>query len=170
MSPSTIYNHAALDKLRGSSSAILGVIVEFAAQEKFLINIGPNKAEKKPTVLVELGGYIGYSAIYFGEAMRQARRETQKDLRLWSLEFDPLIASIAMNLIELAGLSDIVKVICEELGLLKPGALVLADNILNPGASEFRYVRHHVDFQSWAVKGLIVPGDFEDELEVSRVQ
>ncbi|KAJ5171121.1 S-adenosyl-L-methionine-dependent methyltransferase [Penicillium coprophilum] len=211
-----IYNHHALEKLRGSPPAILDVIDEFAAQEKFLINIGPDKAEKvreivqqgKPTVLVELGGYIGYSAIYFGEAMRQAQG-TQKDLRLWSLEFDPLIASIAMNLIDLAGLSDIVKVvvgsasdslkrlhakkeliaidllfldhvedlyvadlkICEDLGLLKPSALVLADNVLRPGAPQYReYVRHHANMESWAVKGLIVPGDFEDELEVSRVK
>ncbi|KAJ5372904.1 S-adenosyl-L-methionine-dependent methyltransferase [Penicillium concentricum] len=204
-----IYNHHALDELRGSPSAILGVIDEFAAQEEFLINIGPDKAAKvreiiqqeKPTVMVELGGYVGYSAIYFGEAMRQAQ-EIQKGLRLWSLEFDPLVASIAMNLIELAGLSDIVKVvvgsasdslkrlakkelvdidllfldhvedlyvadlkICEELGLLKPGALVVADNILRPGAPKYReYVRHHAHMQSWAIKGLIVPGDFEVSL------
>ncbi|KAJ5824869.1 S-adenosyl-L-methionine-dependent methyltransferase [Penicillium robsamsonii] len=49
--------------------------------------------------------------MYFDEAMRQARRETQKDQRLWGLELDPLIVSIAMNLIELTGASGIVKLV-----------------------------------------------------------
>lgn len=63
-----IYNRADLDtKLRGSPSAILAAIDEFAANEDFLINIGSNKAgkladlirEHQPKLLLELGGYIG---------------------------------------------------------------------------------------------------------------
>ncbi|OQE06424.1 hypothetical protein PENVUL_c018G04167 [Penicillium vulpinum] len=49
-----VYNHCALDKIRGSPSA-----------------------------------------------MHQTRRETQKNLRLLSLEFDPLTASVAIDLIDL---------------------------------------------------------------------
>lgn len=64
-----IYNHPDLDtKLRGSPSAILAAMDEFAAQEDFLINIGPDKAEKltdllreyRPRVVVEVGTYVGY--------------------------------------------------------------------------------------------------------------
>lgn len=64
-----IYNHSDLDtKLRGSPSAILAAMDEFAAQEDFLINIGPDKAEKltdllreyRPRVVVEVGTYVGY--------------------------------------------------------------------------------------------------------------
>lgn len=202
-----IYNHPSLDKLRGSPAAICAVMDEFAAQEDFLINIGSDKGQKvndlikkeKPTVLVELGGYVGYSAISFGDAMRQAAGPGAS-VRLWSLEFDPLIASIAMNLIELAGLSDIVKVVvgtaadslkrlqaegkltsidflfldhvedlyladfqlCEKLGLLHSGALVVADNVVRPGAPEYReHVRQHAGVESWGVKGLIMPGELE---------
>jgi catechol O-methyltransferase len=63
-----IYAHPELDtKLRGSPAAILEAMDEFAAQEDFLINIGPDKAgklgalmrEHRPRVLVELGGYVG---------------------------------------------------------------------------------------------------------------
>lgn len=203
-----IYNHPSLNELRGSPSAILRVMDEFAAQEDFLINIGSDKGEKvrqmiekeKPSVLVELGGYVGYSAIWFGDAMRRAAGAIGGDLRLWSLEFDPLIASIAMNLIDLAGLSDIVKVVvgpaadslrrlhadgmlpeidflfldhvedlylpdlkvCEELNILPSGALVVADNVVRPGAPQYReYVRQHPQMESWGVKGLIMPGEFE---------
>lgn len=65
-----IYNHPKLDsELRGSPTAILAVMDEFAAQEDFLINIGSDKAailnnfihEHKPKLLLELGTYVGYA-------------------------------------------------------------------------------------------------------------
>ncbi|KAJ5682379.1 S-adenosyl-L-methionine-dependent methyltransferase [Penicillium macrosclerotiorum] len=212
-----IYNHPTLEEKRNSPSGIRQLMDEFAAQEDFLINIGKDKAnkleviiaEQKPTVAVELGGYVGYSALCFGEVMRQAAGNAPTNLRLWSIEFDPLIASIAMNLIDLAGLSDIVKVvvgtaadslqrlhaqkvlttvdflfldhvedlyvpdfqICEELGLFKQGTLIVADNVLRPGAPAYReYVRPRPTLESWSIKGLIMPGEFEDELEITRVK
>ena len=65
--------------------------------------------ETKPTVGVEFGVYVGYSAILFAAAMRDAN--PRKKIQYWSLEYDPLFASIAMNLIELAELGDIVTVV-----------------------------------------------------------
>ncbi|PWY87554.1 S-adenosyl-L-methionine-dependent methyltransferase [Aspergillus heteromorphus CBS 117.55] len=210
-----IYDHPSLPQARNSPSTVLSLMDEFAAKQDFLINIGADKAgklqkligEEKPTVVVELGGYVGYSAILFADALRQATPETT-DLRVWSLEADPLMASIAMNFVELAGLSEIVKVVvgpaadsltrlnaegklsdvdflfldhveelylddlqvAEELGLLHPRALVVADNVVRPGAPAYReYVRGSSKYESWGLKALIVPGDCEDELEISRV-
>ena len=58
--------------------------------------------------------------------------------------------------------------VCEELGLLREGGVVVADNVLVPGAPEYReYVRGHEGFKSWGVKGLIMPGEIEVSL-VSR--
>ena len=113
---------------------------------------------------------------------------------------DPLCASIAMNLVDLAGLSDIVKVIvgradeslrslhasgqlarldmlfldhvedqyvadfqvCEGLALLRKGTLIVADNVVRPGAPEYRrFVRSHTGLESKGVRGLIMPGGFE---------
>lgn len=208
-----IYNHPDLDKLRGSPEAICAVMDEFAAQTDFLINIGSDKGgkvhnmimEEKPSVLVELGGYVGYSAISFGDAMRKAAGPDQK-VRLWSLEFDPLIASIAMDLIDLAGLGDVVKVVvgsaadslrrlndegqldtvdflfldhdeelylpdfqvCEELKLFHSGSLIVADNVVRPGAPKYReHIRRHSGVESWGVKGLIMPGEFEVSFQMS---
>ena len=156
---------------------------------------------------MELGGYLGYSAISFGQAMRDAAAavtenggEQEKGLRYWSLEADPLFASIAMNLVELAGLSEVVKVVvgpaeaslkrlckegrvegvdmlfldhleelyvsdlkvCEELGVLRTGAMVVADNVVRPGAPEYReYVRSSARMESRGIRGLIMPGEFE---------
>jgi catechol O-methyltransferase len=177
---------------------------DFAAQHDFLINIGPDKvravtallAEEKPRILVELGGYVGYSAIFFAAQMRQYGAE----VRVWSLEFDPTFAKIAEEFIEIAGLSDVVTVVtgaadaslrelksegkldridllfldhvedlyeqdlkvAEELELLKPNSIVLADNVVKPGAPKYRnYVRSQARYTSWGIKALIVPGDLE---------
>ncbi|KGO42595.1 O-methyltransferase, family 3 [Penicillium expansum] len=227
-----IYNHSDLDtKLRGSPSAILAAMDEFAAQEDFLINIGPDKAEKltdllreyRPRVVVEVGTYVGYSAILFGNILKEIYDEDKAELKedegsapskpkIYSVEIDPLIASVAMNLVSLAGLQDIVEVIvgasahtlqrfhdegilaetgidllfmdhdealyepdmklAEKLAFLdKEDAVVIADNVVRPGAPEYRsYMRKNPRMsQSWGLAGLIVPGDFEDELEVSVV-
>lgn len=53
---------------------------EFSLKQDFLISVGPQKAsvlsdlieEHEPQVLVELGGYLGYSAIMFAVAMKKA--------------------------------------------------------------------------------------------------
>lgn len=147
-----------------------------------------------------------YSAILFGSAIRDINTEDaeERSIRVYSIELDPLIASIAMNFVSLAGLSDIVEVIvgpsdhtlrrlhsqkrlvsggidmlfvdhvedlykrdvelCENLGLLdKEGCLVVADNVVRPGAPMYRqYVRSNSRFgHSWGVSGLIIPGDIE---------
>lgn len=53
---------------------------KFSLREDFLISVGPNKADvlrdlimrEKPKMLVELGGYLGYSAVLFADAMVKA--------------------------------------------------------------------------------------------------
>jgi catechol O-methyltransferase len=60
--------------------------------------------------------------------------------------------------------------VCEELGLLNKGAVIVADNVVRPGAPDYReLVRSHPGLKSEGVSGLIQPGDLEDELEISHV-
>ncbi|KAL7950374.1 S-adenosyl-L-methionine-dependent methyltransferase [Trichoderma barbatum] len=210
-----ILSHPHLEAMRGHPSKLLSAMDEFSAKHDFLISIGAHKAqilsdlvaEEKPQTLVELGGYLGYSAILFADAMRRNSKPDQQ-LRVWSLEMSSEFSAIARELVMLAGLSDIVKVVtgpaeellrklhkegtlsnvdflfldhvehlylpdfkvCEELGLLQQGAVIAADNVVKPGAPEYRkFVRSHPRLQSTGVVGLIQPGDLEDEIEVSRV-
>ncbi|KAK5987037.1 putative catechol O-methyltransferase 2 [Cladobotryum mycophilum] len=212
---SHVLSHPDLEEIKRSPSKLLSVIDEFSAQHDFLISIGGHKAnilsnliaEEKPQTVVELGGYLGYSAILFADAMRRNSKPDQK-LRVLSLEMSAEFVSIARELIQLVGLSDIVTVVtgpaeeslrklhkegtltsvdllfldhgedlyvadfkvCDELGLLQKGTVIAADNVLRPGAPEYRtLVRSHPRLQSTGVMGLIQPGDFEDELEISRV-
>ncbi|KAF5549802.1 catechol O-methyltransferase [Fusarium mexicanum] len=199
-----LYEHPNFPNMRNNPLVICEAMDEFAAQQDFLINIGPDKAEKiaalivetKPSVFVELGGYVGYSALFLRNALRNAHKDNQdtNNVIYWSLEADPVFAGITMNLVDLAGLSDVVKVItgkaADSLRRLKEeGKLesvdmlfldhiedlyvedlhIVADNVLRPGAPEYKhYVKEHKSMETRAIMGLIIPGEFEDEIEVTE--
>ena len=61
-------------------------------------------------MVVELGGYLGYSAILFADAMR-SNASSETKLQVWSLEMSPEFAVIAEKLIKIAGLSDLVTAV-----------------------------------------------------------
>jgi len=56
--------------------------------------------------MIELGGYVGYSAILFGDAVR-----SNGGKRYLSLEVNPENAAVANMLVELAGLRDFVSIV-----------------------------------------------------------
>lgn len=121
---------------------------------------------------------MGYSCILYADAVRKAGGQ-----RYFSLERNPEFAAVISSLVDLAGLSDIVKVIvgssdesiarlyesgtlkhidlmfldhykpayttdlklCEELGLVTPGSVLAADNVIKPGNPPYlEYVRSSV--------------------------
>lgn len=93
---------------------MLAAIDEYSEVFNVLMNIGPQKgafvceliAEHKPSVMIELGGYVGYSAILFGDAVR--RHGGQQYL---SLELNPEMAAVSSILVDLAGLRDFVRIV-----------------------------------------------------------
>ncbi|KAL8937304.1 MAG: hypothetical protein Q9216_004492 [Gyalolechia sp. 2 TL-2023] len=109
-----VYRHPSIDEIRASPTNVLKAIDEYGRTKKYLMNVGDDKgkivvdliAEVKPQVMVELGGYIGYSALLFGDAVRKAGGK-----RYFSLERNPEFAAVIMSLVDLAGLSDVVKVV-----------------------------------------------------------
>ncbi|KAK3937766.1 catechol o-methyltransferase [Diplogelasinospora grovesii] len=106
--------HSACGPERGSPQKVLAAIDEYGRTRKYLMNIGRDKAklvmdqikQAKPEVMVELGGYVGYSAIAFGAALRDAGGR-----RYYSIELNPEFAAVIASLADLAGLSDVVKVV-----------------------------------------------------------
>lgn len=137
---------------------------------------------------VELGGYVGYSAILFANAMRKAGGETYI-----CLERNPEFAAVVSSLVNLAGLSSVVRVevgsagdsirrlhsssslrtidllfldhykpaylpdlkLCEELGLIRPGSVLAADNVVKPGNPPYlEYVRSSVEEKKAKAQGL----------------
>ncbi|KAK2021873.1 S-adenosyl-L-methionine-dependent methyltransferase [Colletotrichum zoysiae] len=182
-----VYGRPDLDDIRGSPERVLEAIDDFGRTKKYLMNVGEDKgkivtdliAEVKPKVMVELGGYVGYSCILFGAAARAA----VPDAKYYSLERNPEFAAVIGSLVDLAGLSATVRVVvgpsdasiarlhaagalarvdlmfldhykpayaadlklCEQLGLVGPGSVLAADNVIKPGNPPYlEYVRSSV--------------------------
>ncbi|PHH81785.1 hypothetical protein CDD82_7891 [Ophiocordyceps australis] len=108
-----VYSRPDINKLRGSPAKVLAAIDDFG-RECYLMNVGQDKgaivtkliAQSKPRVMVELGGYVGYSAILFANAVRQAGGR-----RYYCLERNPEFAAVVSSLVDLAGLASFVKVV-----------------------------------------------------------
>ena len=79
-----------------------------------MMTIGPDRSrpvvdlihEAKPHIMGELGCYIGYSAIMFGNEARQAGGK-----QYLSLEYNPEYAAVAQGLVDFAGLGDFVRIL-----------------------------------------------------------
>jgi len=156
-----------------------------------------------PKVLVELGGYIGKSAVAWGQMLRSFHEEASQ-VKVFSMELEGDFVKIIRDFVGLAGLNGTVEVIqgksgdslrllkserriesvdvlfldhwkdfylpdlrlCEELGLLRVGSVIVADNTDFPGAPDYlKYVEAGGE-GGWRYRceTLIV-----DELERSRV-
>jgi catechol O-methyltransferase len=182
-----VYGLPNIDEIRGSPQKVLDAIDLFGQTTRYMMNVGTAKgkivtdliAEVKPQTMVELGGYVGYSAVMFGDAVRRAGGK-----RYLSLERNPEFAAVSRSLIDLAGLSDIVKIhvgrsdlsiqrlhasgefpriellfldhykpaytgdlkLCEHLGMVTPGSVLAADNVIYPGNPVYlEYVRSSVE-------------------------
>lgn len=182
-----VYSRADLEQIRGNPDAVCNAIDDFAATiPRGLMTIGAKKrefitnklakAEPAPTLFLEFGSYVGYSAICLASAM-VARAAPGQRVRYVSFEKNPIIAAVAASLADLAGLREVVTIhvgsaseslsrlvkegmvtkgtvdfmlldhwkdfyisdlqICEKFSLLRPGSVVLADNIIFPGAPEY---------------------------------
>jgi len=103
--------------LRGNPGAVLAAIEEYTSEQKSMITFGLSKIQKSceliaavrppPKVLLELGTYVGCSAIGWGQVMRSLHPEAQ----VLTMELNEELAGIARDLIDLAGLSDVVTVL-----------------------------------------------------------
>ncbi|RLV92887.1 hypothetical protein JA1_002885 [Spathaspora sp. JA1] len=181
-----IFTHPELESIRGKPHEVLRLIEEYAPKIKLSMLIGPQKGKvvidemKKcdPKLMIELGCYVGYSAILFAS-------ELPDDAKYYSFEINEKFAAIATKLIKLAGLQDKVTIfvgkacdklpefrdwlsgcdekfkpvdfifidhwkdmyvpdlrVLETLGLIAPGTIVAADNILYPGVPDYaKYVK-----------------------------
>lgn len=175
-----IYARPDIKELDGNPQKVLSAIDEYHKEFKILTNVGAKKgqhivdliSECKPSSMIELGVYVGYSAILFGDAVR-----SHDGKQYIGIEKNPEMGAIASQLVDLAGLRDIVQIIVgssddvlqelvkekeltqievifldhwqdlylpdlwllEQMDVLKPDvSVVVADNVIFPGAPQYR--------------------------------
>ena len=200
--------HVVTTAIQGDAESVLRAIDSYAWSVNWLMNVGDRKGEildeevrrARPQLVVELGGYCGYSAVRIARLLPPGGR-------LFSFELDPRFAAIAEQVVRSAGLSDrVVHVVgpadeslrrlreltgrdsadliffdhwkdrylpdirtAEECGALRPGTVVVADNVIYPGTPEYlAHVRAHPRFRSvFHPAQLEYSTDVPDGVEVS---
>jgi len=98
----------------GDATSVIKAMDSFSYTQ-WMMSIGDEKGpiieevlqEVKPKVMIELGGYVGYSAIRFSALLKQF----QPDGSYYSFELQESFANIARQNIALAGLENIVTII-----------------------------------------------------------
>jgi catechol O-methyltransferase len=139
-----IYNKPDIDAIRGNPQRVLAAIDEFARTKKYLMNVGEDKGrivtdvikEVKPKVMVELGGYIGYSCILFASTVAAS----SPGARYFTLERNPEFGAIISSLVDLAGLSSTVTVV---IGPSDKSIQRLADSGAFHGKIDMMFLDHY---------------------------
>jgi catechol O-methyltransferase len=156
---------------KGDVDSVIATIDEFAYKHSFLINVGDAKGglldtailKQQPKLALELGAYVGYSALRTGRVL-------PKGSRLISIEFNEANAAIARQMIEYAGLTDRVTVVS---GFIGDGGKTIErlerEFGIGPGKIDFVFVDHAKDAYlpdlktllalGWLSKGAVVVAD-----------
>lgn len=108
--------YVAQNARRGDLDDVIATIDDFARNHSILINVGDEKGEildaamraVKPSIVMELGTYVGYGALRLARSAPEAR--------IISVEFLAANAAIARRNIEHAGVSDRVTVVDGSIG------------------------------------------------------
>lgn len=202
--PVQVAEYVARHARKGDPQDVLRTIDRFAREERWLMNVGPDKgpliqelAGRLPTAaqILELGAYCGYSSILLSSTFGS-------EARITSIEIDEDAVKSSRANVEMAGLSDRIgfvhgpstKMIAsledpfdlvfldhwkdlykqdlqliEERGLVRPGSIVVADNVgdLFDPREYLEYVRSCGRYESEHREATIEYTDLPDAVEIS---
>ncbi len=188
----------------GDPQDVLRTIDRFAREERWLMNVGPDKgpliqelAGRLPSAarILEIGAYCGYSSIMLADTFGS-------EARITSIEIDEDAVRSSRANVEVAGLSDRVTFVhgssgkmiptlegsfdlvfldhlkdlykrdlqlIEQGGLIKPGSIVVADNVgdLFDPRDYLDYVRGCGRYESEHREATIEYTDIPDAVEIS---
>jgi catechol O-methyltransferase len=95
--------------------------IEAFAQNKRMMIFKENKLtlarqqlqglQPPPKTIIEFGTYVGNSAIAWGAILRDLHAENVHDCNVYTFELSPVSAQVARDLVRLAGLEDLVRVL-----------------------------------------------------------
>lgn len=146
-----IITHPSSSQLQGNPEAVVNTIDEFAQSRDFLMTVGPLKRktvkavmahmDPKPKVVLELGAYIGYTALGLASILRELRADDSA--KVFSFELEPKWASITRRLAQFAGVEDMVNICIGKADESLKN--LIADGILEQGTVDVVLLDHWED-------------------------
>lgn len=112
------------EQFRNSPKALLDALQDYVDNKESLMTFDQEKLDATeqilakldppPRVLVELGGYVGMSAVAWApmlSRLQQLKGGDGKDVQVFSLELEPDFCKIIQDFIEIAGIAEQTKVV-----------------------------------------------------------
>jgi len=109
------------DGLQGNPKAVLDEISRYTTEKGGMIEFKPpkiaasraalEKLTPPPKVLIELGTYVGNSAVAWGSILKDLNGGNSDGVKVFCCELDDEFVTIARDMIALAGVDDVVQVI-----------------------------------------------------------
>ncbi|KAJ3339466.1 hypothetical protein HDU83_007595 [Entophlyctis luteolus] len=138
-----ILEHVLSSGARGDPDAVLAAMDSYGYTRAFHMSVGDVKGriiddivrEHAPQVMVEIGGYLGYSAVRFSRLLKPGAR-------YYSFEVDRQHASIAREIIEFAGLAERCTVIVGAFDQLAKESLL---DTMGTGCVDMFFIDHWKD-------------------------
>ncbi|XP_078524056.1 catechol O-methyltransferase-like isoform X2 [Lissotriton helveticus] len=138
-----ILDYVLKNAVKGDPQSVLDTIDKYCYEKEWAMNVGDEKGsildkilvETNPSMCLELGAYCGYSAVQFVEGpSNEVIPQLKKKYEVDTFDF------VFIDHFKDAYTSD--TQLLETCGLLKKGSVLVADNVIWPGAPEFlEYVR-----------------------------
>ncbi|MFE3260451.1 O-methyltransferase [Nocardia sp. NPDC059091] len=166
-----VRDHVLANAEQGDPESVLATIDKFARTRSNLVNVGDEKGllldaavrKANPKLLLELGTYVGYSAV-------RTARTMPEGARLVSVEFSAANAEVARAIIAHAGLTERVTVV---VGTIGDGGETIRrlteEHGITEGTLDFVFVDHdksayladlkHILAAGWLYPGSIVVAD-----------
>ncbi|KAM4707903.1 catechol O-methyltransferase-like isoform 1-T6 [Discoglossus pictus] len=98
--------------VKGDPQSVVDNIDKYCSKTEWAMNVGDQKGlildkivkETDPSVCLELGTYCGYSAVRIARLLKPGAR-------FFTMEFNPVFAAVAKQMIEFAGMQDKVQLL-----------------------------------------------------------
>jgi catechol O-methyltransferase len=141
-----VLDHVLKTAPAGDLDAAIAAIDDYAYKQKYLINVGDEKGaildgvleRAKPKRVLELGAYVGYSAL-------RIARKLPPGGHLWSIELNADNAAIARRMVAHAGATGRVTIVQGTLGDGKTLAALANEHGFTPGSLDVAFIDHDKD-------------------------
>jgi catechol O-methyltransferase len=107
--------------LQGNPQAVIKTIDDYSNSNAKMMTFKPSKIAASraameemsppPKVLVEMGTYVGNSAVAWGSILKDLNSGKTDGVKVYCLEFNPEYIKIASDVIALAGVDDVVQIV-----------------------------------------------------------